>query len=806
MKKISLFVFAVLFCGGIAYSQISSGGTPPAIMFGLNDNIQSLSFDTPDLTSIREQDKLNEIEKPDPRRMGVSIKINKSLNNAGSWEQLPDGTKVWRLKISIPDALALGVYYDEFYLPEGDELFLYNEDKSQIIGAFTNQNNPSSNLFSTEFIQGDVVILELWQKSNEKARLNISEIAYAYRDIKFTKDNSRDSWYCMIDVACEEGDGWENQIDGVARISIKIGGSYYWCSGSLINNTENDRTPYFLTAAHCGENANASDLNQWVFYFNYQANTCGGNATGSQTMTGCSLKANDPSHADAGSDFYLVEFNQNVPVIYQVYYNGWNRTDDNSDAGNGVGVHHPAGDIKKISTYDTPLTSSTFWNGLPTHWKLTWAQTTNGRSIMQGGSSGSPIFDSNGLIMGDLTGGYTSNSCTTPSPAYYGKIWYSWDQNGNNSSTRLMDWLDPNNTGIEKLPGVSWQNTPPTADFEAADTTVTQGDSLMFTDLSGPGILNRTWTFESGTPGTSTEENPYVIYSDTGYYDVTIYVENADGDDTKLKTDYIHVTPMQKPAADFTADHTVVPTNFIVHFTDESGNNPSEWYWEFEGGSPSTSTSQNPQTRWSAEGQYNIKLIATNLGGSDTLVKESYINVGGGNSPAVDFEASSTHINQNESVNFTDLTSGTPDTWAWTFEGGTPETSTEQNPQGIVYEQGGAFTVSLTASNGYGEDEVVMEDYILVDWVGMTDLKSNSDFNVYPNPGSGKFVLSFKNTSNDLTEILVSDYTGKLVHKQSIYNRNKTIVLDLSNQENGVYLITVKNSNESSVKKLSLIK
>jgi PKD repeat protein len=810
MKKFTFLVFALsmILCFTNVNAQISSGGTPPSIMFRLDNNIPKITFESPDLKKIAEQDKIAEASKPDPRRMGVSVKIDKGINNAGSWETLPGGGKVWRMQIEVPDALALGVYYKDFYLPEGGKLFLYNKDKSQILGAYTSKNNTDSQLFSTQFVQGDNVTLEYWQPENqvEEAMIEVSEVAYAYRDIQFTYNKSRDSWACMIDVACSEGDGWEDQIDGVARISIKIGGSYYWCSGSLINNTENDRTPYFLTASHCGENASASDLNQWVFYFNYQAATCGGNGSGSQTMTGCSLKAKDPSAANAGSDFFLVEFNQNVPVIYQVFYNGWNRTDDNTDAGNGVGIHHPAGDIKKISTYDTPLTSSTFWNGLPTHWKLTWAQTVHGKSIMQGGSSGSPIFDSNGLIMGDLTGGYTSNSCATPSPAYYGKMWYSWDQNGNNASNRLKDWLDPNNTGIEKLPGVSWQNIPPTADFEASNTTVTQGDTVFFSDLSGPGILNRTWTFENGDPASSTEENPFVIYSDTGYYDVTIYVENADGNDTKLKTDYIHVTPMQKPLAEFEADHTVIPTNFIVHFYDKSTNNPSEWAWEFEGGSPATATSQNPQSRWGSEGLYYVKLIASNLGGTDTLVKESFINVGGGDVPSTDFEASNTHISQNQSVDYTDLTSGNPDTWQWTFEGGTPETSSEQNPQGIVYEQGGAFNVSLTASNGYGEDTMLMEDYVLVDWVGLEDLKKANDFRVYPNPGTGIFVIEFGEKADTDVSIEISDFSGKLIQKQITSIKNKRFVLDLSSQNNGVYIITVKSNDTSIVKKISLVK
>ncbi len=635
MKKtvnfIISFILVLSFNIDNSKAQISNGGTPYSIMFHVDNNCTNLQFDAPDMNTINEEDAIEASINPDkPRRMGTSVKVNKDLLNTGTWTTIPDLGRICRLKINIEDALALGVYYDKFFIPEGGKLFLYNHNKTQIIGAFTHENNPDENLFSTEFIQGDEVILEYFEPVtlSTPAIINISEIAYAYRDIEFMYNRERSSWYCMIDVACEEGDNWENQIKGVARMSIKIGGGYYWCSGSLINNTNNDRTPYFLSAAHCGEGSNAGDRNQWIFYFNYQASTCNGSSSGYNSTTGCQLRAHDPSFADAGSDFYLVELNNSIPASFDVFFNGWNRTDSPEDAGSGVGVHHPAGDIKKISTYDTPLVPSTYWNGLPSHWKLLWAQTINGKSIMQGGSSGSPVFDSNGLIMGDLTGGYTSNSCTDPSPAYYGKIWYSWDQNGSTQSNRLKEWLDPGNTGIEKLPGISWEVILPTADYEASSTEITQGDTVFFTDLSGPGVLEWEWNFEDGDPSTSIEENPYVVYSDTGYFDVSLTVVNADGTDSELKENYIHVSQMDIPVPDFEADATNISPGGTVHFTDLSTGNPSEWEWIFEGGSPSSSPNQNPTIRYNNPGTYPVTLIAGNLGGSDTLVKEDYIYVG----------------------------------------------------------------------------------------------------------------------------------------------------------------------------------
>jgi PKD repeat protein len=810
-KNYSFFLLTVGFLFGFAlasHAQISQGGTPPSFENAVTNDFDHQVLQAPDMDKIRNEDMLEDAAGgPGPRRMGVSVIVNKGIDDAGTWTELPGGGKIWRLELEAPGALALGVYYDDFFIPEGGKLFLYNDNRNQVIGAYTAQNNPKEHLFSTEFIQGDKVVLEYYQPAEvtKRAHIHISELAYAYRDIDFNIKNDRDAWWCMIDVACEEGDDWQNQIKGVARISIKIGYNYYWCSGSLINNTNNDRTPYFLTASHCGEGASASDLNQWIFYFNYQASTCNGTATGYNSMSGCQLKAKDPSHADNGSDFYLVEFNNNIPDFFDVFYNGWNRTNSNEDAGNGVSIHHPAGDIKKISTYNTPLMSSTFWNGLPSHWRVTWAQTVNGRSIVQGGSSGSPIFDSNGLIMGDLTGGYASNSCTNPSPAFYGKIWYSWDHNGTTPSTRLKDWLDPGNTGREKLPGISWQIIPPTADFTADTTEIIQSDTVWFTDQSEPGILSWDWDFTGGVPDSSTVQNPYTVYYDTGYFDVSLTVTNADGTDTETKTAYIHVSPMAPPTPDFDADNTVIAPGGKVHFTDLSTGDPNSWYWEFEGASPSSSTLQNPLTRYSSVGTYKVKLVVTNWGGSDSLIRENYITVTN-EMPEADFEASNNNIMMGDSINFTDMSTGsTPTRWYWSFPGAVPDTSNEQNPQNIVYPQAGLFTVSLKVENGVGESTATKENYIHVDWVGIISDIDNR-FDILPNPNKGNFsVVTGKKITGRAT-VKIFNYNGTLVFDKRYDNIENAIKVNLTGQPAGTYLLKIICGDDELSGKFTLIK
>jgi hypothetical protein len=126
-------------------------------------------------------------------------------------------------------------------------------------------------------------------------------------------------------------------------------------------------------------------------------------------------------------------------------FNGWNIS--TTPATNGVGIHHPQGDIKKISTYTRALQNDSDGE---THWMLQWAETPTNWGVTEPGSSGSPLFDQNKYIVGTLTSGYAD--CTHPSGHdFYGKMSYHWNKNGNTPAEQLKPWLDPDNKGVTKL-------------------------------------------------------------------------------------------------------------------------------------------------------------------------------------------------------------------------------------------------------------------------------------------------------------------------------------------------------------------
>ena len=391
------------------------------------------------------------------------IPVNINLIEQGEKTELINGN-VWRIALHSEGAKAISLYYNEFNIPYGGKLIIYNPSQDQKAGPYTYEDVHSSGVYATELILGEKIILEYFQPNYQPqiASINIENIAYAYKILGGGSD------YCQVNANCPEGDEWEDQKKAACRIQISNGWSVGLCSGSMINNTSNNCTPYVLSADHCfsGGNISASSLNQCIFYFNYLTPSCSNSSPGSDAITGCSLISNSGGEGSGGdSDFFLVQLNQEPD--FNPFYAGWNRS--NTASSSGVSLHHPSGDVMKISTYNSTLQSTGGLGGggnNNTHWRVYWTETQTNWGVTEGGSSGSPIFDSNKLIVGDLTGG--SSYCNTPNyPDIYGKIWYSWDQMGNSDNQQLKPWLDPNNTGVLTHMGMYCNGIPGCTDVDA---------------------------------------------------------------------------------------------------------------------------------------------------------------------------------------------------------------------------------------------------------------------------------------------------------------------------------------------------
>ncbi|MFH6604879.1 PKD domain-containing protein [Maribacter algicola] len=255
----------------------------------------------------------------------------------------------------------------------------------------------------------------------------------------------------------------------------------------------------------------------------------------------------------------------------------------------------------------------------------------------------------------------------------------------------------------------------PVADFSASETDVETGTIIDFTDGSQH-ASSYEWTFEGGDPASSTDKNPSVTYNTSGSFSVSLKVTNDDGDDTETKAGYINVTDATTPPlAAFTATSTMIETGESIEFTDTSTGSPTDWAWDFEGGDPDTSTDQNPTVTYTTAGTYTVTLTVTNADGSGEEIKTGFITVTDPVfAPVADFSASATTITSGNDITFTDTSANEPTSWAWEFEGGSPSTSSEQNPT-ITYNNFGTYSVTLTATNSAGDNEMTKTGFITVD-------------------------------------------------------------------------------------------
>ena len=452
-----LIPFFTVSLPGKLSAQISQGGVPRSFSLAMAADTSGPVYITPPATNILLQE---DEHNPIPYRFAINIPVDLDISASGHWSKAPDGTNVWRLTVRSPGALALTLYFDRFKMPGDGKLFVYNPQRTQVIGAFTSINNNAWSTFATSLINGDQLTLEY--NSPDRVSLpemHISEVSYAYRgiaDYSGLKTGFGAAGKCEVNVSCPEGDLWRNQKRSVARIQVKRGGGNVWCTGSLVNNTLNNGTPYVLTADHCGRLSSTLDISQWIFYFDYEGTACTNPSKEpvSKTMTGASLVAHGGNGGSTGSDFFMVLLSSPVPVSYDVYYNGWSR-ETNVPSPSGVGIHHPAGDIKKISTYTQRLQPSNWAGGaFLSHWQVNWSGTASGHGTTEGGSSGSPLFDNMGRLVGTLTGGDSGcDSTKLDLPDYYGQFAWDWESNGSDSLSVLKYWLDPINSGVMSLNG-----------------------------------------------------------------------------------------------------------------------------------------------------------------------------------------------------------------------------------------------------------------------------------------------------------------------------------------------------------------
>lgn len=427
--------FALVLIGTLSFSVLFGQINHPGEPFNWSEkdlNNFSIHFNhlpAVDMDAIIAEDAVTDQYKETPYRFGIEHDVQVDFINQ-SIQESSSAQNIYRLGVHCPDAKSISFVFDRFDIPKGDQVFVYNSERTDFLGAFDHRNKNEIGGLAVGTLPYDEIIIEYIQNGNEIAELHINQIIHGYRSIlNKWEDVDRgpfgSSGSCNINVNCPEGDAWQTEKKSVALI---VSGGNAVCTGALVNNTAQDGTPYFLTANHCL----GGNVNNWIFYFNHESSSCGGNSgPTTQSVSGSVIRANNE-----GSDFALLELNQTPPSGFNVQYAGWDRS-DLENVTSAVGIHHPSGDVKKIcfennSPYHNTAAGAQVW------WISQWED-----GVTEGGSSGSPLFNQNHRIIGQLYGGLAAcqGGGNNGQYDYYGRFGVSWD--GGSASTRLRDWLDP---------------------------------------------------------------------------------------------------------------------------------------------------------------------------------------------------------------------------------------------------------------------------------------------------------------------------------------------------------------------------
>jgi hypothetical protein len=475
------------------------GGLPKTYKTILNTkDIDTWVFDQPDISALQAEDIINDTKGDAPWRFGHNNYTELNLNNSGSWIETVSGAKIWRVLVSCEEALTVNLTFSDTEIPEGNELYVYNIEKDFILGSF-NQNHIYKGELGTELIPGSSVIVEYFiPQGNPNGSVNINTVTHGYRTAsEFTEKAFGSSGSCNMNVNCPDGDSWVNERNSTVML---VSGSSGFCTGALINNTLNDGKPYVLTANHCYSNPT-----NWIFRFNWQAENC--NNPGSQpsfvSLSGATLRSRRTP-----TDFCLVEItggltNGTVPASYNPFFAGWDKT--GTVPSSTVCIHHPSGDIKKIAFDDDAASISQQMGS--TEANSTWTVRWDRNTTTEPGSSGSPLFDQNHRIIGQLWGGGASCS-NLSSPDFYGRFSVSWEPPGSNTTNQLKHWLDPGSLGAGFVDGYD----PSGANAAQFDAGVSNA-SLNETAVCGSEFIPR---FDLSNPGSETLSSATINYSIDG--------------------------------------------------------------------------------------------------------------------------------------------------------------------------------------------------------------------------------------------------------------------------------------------------
>jgi hypothetical protein len=451
--------------------------------------------------------ELNRVNHNKPLHFALERPVSLSPESHGSWSQTGD-LRVWRIHVVSPGARSLGLVFGRYKLLPGVKLFVYDPEQRQVKGAFTWENNKRAGVFPVGHIPGQELIIEMQVPAGMASygELDLQSLSHAFLDTGYKSTSANCpagefgcSQACEIDVNCVEGDDWWQVKPSVVRVYTTT----YYCTGVLVNNSSYDGTPYVITAEHCLNDAEFDDANASVFQFNYESAAC----FGEDGPLDMSISSAELRVCGDSIDFSLVELSEIPPASFKAYYAGWDRSDFQPSG--TVTLHHPYGDVKKISIDEQAPSiparpGDVPYSGLEDYlyFSYWWVKRWDVGST-EGGSSGGPLFNHALRVIGTLSGGNAScgdsigydfeterviYSLAPNYDDYFTRFGMAWDYEESKGKA-LKTWLDPAGTNPVTLNGYnpsSVGDTRAMPEFRFRLSPNPAGEFLYITSLKQP--------------------------------------------------------------------------------------------------------------------------------------------------------------------------------------------------------------------------------------------------------------------------------------------------------------------------------
>ncbi len=451
----------VLVLAPLASAQLREPGQPASFRSSLPSDVPTLLFPAPDTKSLREA---AESSTGGRFEYGVELDVGPGgaglgLEDSGRWDTVPGtGELVWRVELVSPGAFSLGVLFERFDLPRGAQVFLYDPLHRHVLGAYGESTESPNGMLAVQPLRGERVVIEYVEPAGTLARpaLVVGSLVHDYLDVLGRMaQGSVQALGCLLDINCPHGTTHQD----IKRAVVWMCGGGGCCSGSILNNTAEDATPYMMTAEHCGNMTNG------FFVFDYERTGCAaGPSSQAKSLSGATQLAVTNQY-----DGQLYRLNQSIPASYEPFYAGWSLATQLSAP--AYGISHPSGLPKKLQIdWQAPFLLSTRWN---VEFDI---------GAVQPGSSGSPLFDRDERVIGSCSTG--AGGCSAFSN--YGRFDQFY------AIRNLATWLDPLGWGLSGIDGYD-PIAPYAKTYNGAST-----NPLALTSLTEP-RLGTTWTAQIDT-------------------------------------------------------------------------------------------------------------------------------------------------------------------------------------------------------------------------------------------------------------------------------------------------------------------